>query len=159
MTKWRAKFYRDGVGLIDTEVEAHSGEGARQQIIAKHGEGKIYNLCQAPITKSSTQNGNGLDVDGSSGLIALISIGALFFMYTPFVLMFIGGAFGAWIGKNTVERMSYDCVSRESVNTTKLLLALTLSLSLGGFGFIKGDEIKRGFDAPTGGSEQVQQSR
>jgi hypothetical protein len=158
MATWKADvFVNSQVGRISTEVEASTFSGAKQQIYAKHGDvQQIANLRQ--VTSSSGSSG-GSDIGGSIALIGLVAVGWAFFSFTPWILMGIGGAFGTWIGQLATGQTIEEYSDRDDDSGhTKAAITLALALILGGVGFVQGDSIKKGFDAPSTPS-QVEQAK
>jgi hypothetical protein len=150
MATWRAEvFVNSRVGRINTEVEAATFQGAKEQIYAKHGDvQQIVNLRQVSNSNSSASSGS-FDGGGTIALIGLIAAGWAFVSFTPWILMGIGGAFGTWIGQLTTGQTLEEYSDNDSdTGHTKALITLALALILGGVGFIKGVDIKRGFDTP-----------
>ena len=152
MATWRAEvFVNSRVGRINTEVEAATFSGAKEQIYAKHGDvQQIVNLRQVSSGGSSSSSGSGLDLGGTVGLIGLVAAGWAFVSFTPWVLMGLGGATGAWIGQKVTGQTIEEYNERDDgLGNKRAAAVLALSLILGGIGFVKGDEIKKGFDAPS----------
>ena len=73
MATWRAEvFVNSRVGRINTEVEAATFSGAKEQIYAKHGDvQQIVNLRQVSSSNSSS-SGSSLDLDGTVWLVAIV---------------------------------------------------------------------------------------
>jgi hypothetical protein len=100
-----------------------------------------------PVSTSSSSNSNSNSSSSSSGSgegmlgLALI-IGAIWALMTflPWVLMGLGGWFGAWAGNKT----------------GKVSLAIILSLLAGGFGYYQGDKLQQEWNSESA-VEQVQQ--
>jgi hypothetical protein len=157
MATWTAKvFVNSQVGTINTEVEAATFSGAKQQIYAKHGNvQQITNLRQVSNRSSSEGSGVG-DVGGAAGLLGLAFLAWLFYAFTPWILMGIGGAAGAWIGEKVTGQSVEDYNERDDdLGHGKAATLLALSLILGGVGFVQGDSLKKGFDAPSDTPAQV----
>jgi hypothetical protein len=72
MATWKAEvFVNSRVGRINTEVEAATFQGAKEQIYARHGDvQQIVNLCQ--VSSGGSSSGSSLDLDGSVTLIAVL---------------------------------------------------------------------------------------
>ena len=159
MATWKAElFVNSTVGRINTEVEASTFQGAKEQIYAKHGDvQQIVNLREVRSNNSSSSSGVG-DVGGTVGLIGLVAAGWAFFTFTPFILMGLGGALGTWIGEKVTGQSveEYTQLDDDSGHS-KAAIVLALALLLGGVGFVKGDEIKKSFDTPNTPT-QVQQT-
>lgn len=160
MATWRAEvFVNSRVGRINTEVEASTFSGAKEQIYAKHGDvQQIVNLREVRSGGSSSSDGGSGDGGGALALIGLVVAGWAFFTFTPWILMGLGGATGTWIGQKVTGQTIEEYNERDDDSGhSKAAIVLALALILGGVGFVKGDEIKRGFDAPDAPA-QVQQS-
>jgi anti-sigma factor RsiW len=99
-------------------------------------------------------------MNATVGLIGLISVGWAFMTFTPWILMLLGGAAGAWIGEKVTGQSGEDYTERDDdLGHGKATILLALSLILGGVGFVQGDAIKKGFDAPPVTPVQVQQNK
>ena len=151
MATWKADvFVNSQVGRINTEVEAATFQGAKEQIYAKHGNvQQIVNLRQVSNRSSGSSGVDLGDSGGAIGLIGLVAVGWAFMSFTPWILMGLGGAAGAWVGEKITGQSIDDYNSRDDDSGHgKAVIVFALSLILGGIGFVKGDEIKKGFDAP-----------
>ncbi len=78
MATWKAEvFVNSRVGRINTEVEAATFSGAKEQIYAKHGDvQQILNLRQVNSYRSSS-SGDGDSSGGALLLIALFLLGVI----------------------------------------------------------------------------------
>ena len=159
MATWRADvFVNSQVGRITTEVEASTFGGAKQQIYAKHGDvQQITNLRQVSNRSSNSSGSDFGDVGGTVGLIGLAVAAWAFVSFTPWILMGIGGAAGTWIGEKVTGQSIEEYTDNGDTGHTKAAITIALALILGGVGFVKGDEMKKGFDAPSDTPAQVQQ--
>jgi hypothetical protein len=149
MATWKADvFVNSQVGRISTQVEASTFSGAKQQIYAKHGDVQsITNLRQ--VSNSSSSSPGVGDVSGTVGLIGLVAAAWAFVSFTPWILMGLGGAAGLWIGEKVTGQSVEEYTSRDdNKGHTQAAIVLAMTLLLGGIGFVKGDEMKKGFDAP-----------
>ena len=74
MATWRAEvFVNSRVGRINTEVEAATFSGAKEQIYARHGDvQQIVNLREVRNGGSGSSNLSFGDVGGSVGTIAFL---------------------------------------------------------------------------------------
>ena len=157
MATWRADvFVNSQVGKITTEVEAATFSGARQQIYAKHGNvQQITNLHQV-----SSKSSSGSEIDGA-GAVALVGFAAAawaFVTFTPWILMFLGGAAATWIGEKVTGQSVSEYTERDDDSGHgKAAIVIALALFAGGLGFVKGEEIKKGFETPSNTPAQVQQ--
>ncbi len=162
MATWKADvFVNSQVGRITTEVEAATFSGAKEQIYAKHGKvQQITNLRQVRSSGGGSSSSSGGDGSGAVALIGLIAAAWAFFTFTPWILMLLGGGAGAWIGEKVTGQSIEDYNDRDDdAGHSKAVIVLALSLVLGGIGFVQGDSIKKGFDAPTDAPTQVQQNK
>lgn len=156
MATWRADvFVNSRVGRIRTEVEAATYSGAKEQILAKHGDvAQIANLHQVSSmgrsSSSSTSSG------GTIALIGLIAAAWAFFTFTPWILMGLGGSIGTWMGEKLTGQ-SIEKYTQSGGSHKRAAIVLAFALILGGIGFVKGDEIKKGFDSSTDTPSQTQQ--
>lgn len=156
MARWTADvFVNSQVGTIKTEVDAATYSGARQQIYAKHGDVQtITNLREVRSGNSSSASVG--DVGGGAALVGLIAIAWLFITFTPWIMMGLGGAIGTWIGEKVTGQSIEEYTERDDDSGHgKAAIALVLALLAGGFGFVQGHEMKKGFDSPSSNVEQV----
>ena len=161
MATWRAEvFVNSRVGRINTEVEAATFSGAKEQIYAKHGDvQQIVNLRQVSSGGSSSSSGSSVDGGGALALIGLVAAGWAFVSFTPWILMGLCGAVGTWIGEKVTGQSVEDYTQRDDDSGhSKAAIVLALALILGGVGFVKGSEIKKSFDTPDSPA-QVQQAK
>ena len=150
MATWRADvFVNSRVGRITTEVQASTFSGAKEQIYAKHGDvQQIANLREVRNSGGSSGSDFG-SIGGTVGLIGLVAAAWAFVSFTPWILMGLGGAFGTWVGEQVTGQSIEEYNEREDdLGHSKAAIVLALALVLGGIGFVKGDQIKKGFDAP-----------
>jgi len=155
MATWRADvFVNSRVGRITTEVQASTFSGAKEQIYAKHGDvQQIANLREVRNSGSSSGSDFG-SIGGTVGLIGLVAVAWAFMSFTPWILMGLGGAFGTWVGEKVTGQSIEEYNERDDdLGHSKAAIVLALALILGGIGFVKGDEIKKGFDAPDAPAE------
>jgi hypothetical protein len=62
--------------------------------------------------------------------------------------MGLGGAFGTWVGEQVTGQSIEEYNERDDgLGNKRASVVVALALILGGIGFVKGDEIKKGFDA------------
>jgi hypothetical protein len=151
MARWTAQvFVNSNVGRITAEVEAATFSGAKEQIYAKYGKVQsITNLRQ--VRGNSSDSSSSSDGDGT-GTVALIGIFIVFwvlYMFTPWILMGLGGAFGTWVGEKCTGMSIVEYgEGNEDTGHKKAAIILTLALFLGGVGFVKGTQWKADFDKP-----------
>ena len=81
MSTWKAEvFVNSSVGRINTEVEAATFQGAKQQIYAKHGDvQQIVNLRQVNSRGSSSFSSG-----DSGGLLWLAAIGIVLYLLVTY---------------------------------------------------------------------------
>lgn len=148
MATWRAKCWLgSSTGYQELEVQANTLGGAKQQFQRIYGAEQIINLHE--VRNNSTSSG-APDVEGTVWLIGLIGLAWAFFTFTPWILMGLGGAAGTWIGEKVTGQSieEYNESSDDDSTHTKAAIVFVLALLLGGIGFVKGDQIKKSFDAP-----------
>jgi hypothetical protein len=149
MATYRAKCWLgSSSGYQELEVQSNTLYGAKEQFQRIYGAEQIINLRE--VRGESNSSGSGLDFGGTVGLIGLVAAGWAFVSFTPWVLMCLGGATGAWIGQKVTGQTIEEYNERDDgLGNKRAAAVLALSLILGGIGFVKGDEIKKGFDAPS----------
>ena len=155
MATWRADvFVNSRVGRITTEVQASTFSGAKEQIYAKHGDvQQIANLREVRNSGGSSGSDFG-SIGGTVGLIGLVAAAWAFVSFTPWILMGLGGAFGTWVGEQVTGQSIEEYNERDDdLGHKRAAIVLALALVLGGIGFVKGDQIKKGFDAPDAPAE------
>lgn len=143
------------VGYQELEVQANTLNGAKQQLERVYGAEQIVNLHQVSNSSSSSGGGDGA---GAIGLVGLAVAAWAFVSFTPWILMLLGGAAATWVGQLITGQTIEEYTDRDDDSGHgKAAIVLALALIAGGFGFVKGDEIKKGFDAPSNTPAQVQQ--
>lgn len=149
MPRFRAKCWLgSSSGYQELEVQSNTLNGAKEQFERIYGAEQIINLRE--VRGESNSSGSSLDFGGTVGLIGLVAAGWAFVSFTPWVLMGLGGATGAWIGQKVTGQTIEEYNERDDgLGNKRAAAVLALSLILGGIGFVKGDEIKKGFDAPS----------
>ena len=99
MATWRAEvFVNSRVGRINTEVEAATFSGAKEQIYAKHGDvQQIVNLRE--VRSGDSSSGSSIDFDGSVTLIAIV-VGIWLLVEYWWIVVPVGVILGllAWYG-------------------------------------------------------------
>ena len=124
--------------VFDEYVEARDYQEARQVALARNPNAKVIGVTAVFEQSKSSFSGSSSSSSGSSsssssssgsgeGVLGLaIIIGAIWALMTflPWILMGLGGWFGAWAGNKT----------------GKVSLAIILSLLAGGFGYYQGDQ-------------------
>lgn len=168
MARFEAQVWVSGEHPYQTEINAANVFQARKNIARREGvEEKCVNRVfevkeeTSSSSSSSSSSGSGIELDnaGAVGLVGLAVGAFVFFTFTPWILMLIGGAGGAFIAeKVTGQSIEEYNENEEGGSNTKAAIVLVLSLILGGVGFVKGTEIKKGFDAPSDTPSQVQKA-
>jgi hypothetical protein len=154
MTRYTAQVWVSGDHPYDAEINAANVFQARRNIarregVKEHEVNRVFEIHEEEVT-SSSNNMSAPDVGGSMGLLMLGGAGVLLFMFTPWVLMFLGGATGTWIG----EKVTRTDVGEARGKAGAILL--TLIMLGGGFGFVKGHEFQQ-YMQETTTEEQVYQ--
>lgn len=134
--------------VFDEYVEARDYQEARQVALARNPNAKVmgvtavfentssnFGSSSSTSSSSSSSSNSGSSSSGSGeGLVGLaVIIGAIWALmsFLPWILMGLGGWFGAWAGNKT----------------GKVSLAIILSLLAGGFGYYQGDQWKQEWNA------------
>ena len=130
---------------VEFDTPGINRSAAIAQVKSMYGAKSVSNCNPVSISSSSNSNSNSSSSSSGSGEgmlgLALI-IGAIWAQMTflPWVLMGLGGWFGAWAGNKT----------------GKVSLAIILSLLAGGFGYYQGDRLQQEWNSESA-VEQVQQ--
>ena len=117
---------------VEFDTPGINRSAAIAQVKSMYGAKSVSNCNPVSIGSSSNSNSNSSSSSSGSGEgmlgLALI-IGAIWALMTflPWVLMGLGGWFGAWAGNKT----------------GKVSLAIILSLLAGGFGYYQGDKLQQ----------------
>ena len=137
------------------EVTTESGciSTAREQIEKLYDPIYIHDLREVRGGGNSSSVDLG-DISGTMILVGLFAGAWAFIAFTPWILMTIGGATGTWIGQKIAGK-TIDEVNEGPSNSKAGAIILVLMMLGGGFGFVKGDEIKKGFDAPSETTSEV----
>ena len=158
MATYRAKCWLgSSSGYQELEVQSNTLNGAKEQFERIYGAEQIINLRE--VRGDSNSSGSGLDFGGTVALIGLAAAGWAFVSFTPWILMGLGGATGTWIGQKVTGQTIEEYNERDDGSGNKrAAIVVALALILGGIGFVKGDELKKSFDAPDAAA-QVQQAK
>jgi len=146
--RWTAKCWMgSSSGFVDIEVSASTINGAKEQLQRVYGAEQITNLRE--VRNNSLSGSSGLDIDGTLGMVGLIAAACVLYAFTPWVLMLLGGAAGAW-GAEKITGQSIEEYNERTDDQghEKAAIVLAAALILGGVGFVQGDALKKGFDAP-----------
>jgi hypothetical protein len=134
-------------GFVDIEVSASTINGAKEQLQRVYGAEQITNLRE--IRNNSSSGSSGLDIDGTLGMVGLIAAACVLYAFTPWVLMLLGGAAGAWGAEKITGQSIEDYNDRDDdLGHGKAAIVVAAALILGAVGFVQGDALKKGFDAP-----------
>ena len=140
MATYRAKCWLgSSAGYQELEVESNTINGAYQQFERVYGAEQIINYREVNSSGSSSGGSSG-SVEGAFGLAIIVGVIWALVTFLPWVLMGLGGWFGAWAGNKT----------------GKVSLAIILSLLAGGFGYYQGDQWQEEWNSDSA-VEQVQQ--
>ena len=149
MATYRAKCWLGSAsGYQELEVQSNTLYGAKEQFQRIYGAEQIINLREV---RGESTSGSGIgDVGGTVGLIGLVALCWAFMSFTPWILMGLGGAFGTWVGEKVTGQSIEEYNERDDgLGNKRAVAVVALALILGGIGFVKGDQIKKGFDAPS----------
>jgi hypothetical protein len=148
--KCKVTLYDAGT-VFEEVVIARDYQQAKQKAMARNpgsthvSTTAIFDNNSSSNSSSSSSSGGSSSSSGSGeGLLGLaVIIGAIWALMTflPWLLMGLGGWFGAWAGNKT----------------GKVSLALILSLLAGGFGYYQGDKWQQEWNSDTTTVEQIQQ--
>ena len=148
MATYRAKCWLgSSSGYQELEVQSNTVYGAKEQFQRIYGAEQVINIREV---RGESSSGSGVgDVSGIVALIGLIAAGWAFVSFTPWILMGLGGAAGTWIGQKVTGQTIEEYNERDDgLGNKRAAAVVALALLLGGIGFVKGDEIKKGFDTP-----------
>ena len=129
---------------VEFDTPGISRDAAVAQVKSMYGAKSVSGCNPVSISSSSNSGSSSGSSSGSGeGMLGLaLIIGAIWALMTflPWVLMGLGGWFGAWAGNKT----------------GKVSLAIILSLLAGGFGYYQGDKLQQEWNSESA-VEQVQQ--
>lgn len=131
-------------------VKAGSMPEAKQNIQHIYNPLIIQNLRQES-NNSNSSSGSDSEVGNGTVAFVLFCLGIWAFVsFAPWIMSGLGGALGTWIG----EKVSGQSVDEYNNRTDdeghgKAALVFALALIMGGFGFVKGIEVKKYFDTPS----------
>ena len=150
MATWKADIKTTSTGSIySVTVEAGASYVAKEEIERLYRPIFVRNLRQVS-RNSGSESSSESSVGGAIALVGLIAAGWAFVSFTPWILMGLGGAAGTWIGQKVTGQSIEEYNEREDgLGNKRAAAVVALALLLGGIGFVKGDEIKKGFDAPS----------
>jgi hypothetical protein len=153
MATWKGKCWLgSSSGYQELEVQSSTLYGAKEQFKRIYGAEQVYDIRE--VRGESNSSGSSVDFVGTVGLIGLVALGWAFVSFTPWILMGLGGAFGTWVGEQVTGQSIEEYNERDDgLGNKRAAVVVALALILGGIGFVKGDEIKKGFDAPNAPAE------
>jgi len=150
MATWKADIKTTSTGSIySVTVEAGASYVAKEEIERLYRPIFVRNLRQVS-RNSGSESSSESSVGAAIALVGLIAAGWAFVSFTPWILMGLGGAAGTWIGQKVTGQTIEEYNERDDgLGNKRAAAVVALALLLGGIGFVKGDEIKKGFDAPS----------
>lgn len=124
-------------------VEAGASYVAKQEIEHLYRPITIKNLRQV-----SSSNQPSYSPEASWIGIGLIGSLFLFAMFTPWVLMTIGGAIGTFFGEIVTQQSLQDYTEREDdFGHKRAAFVIALALICGGIGFTQGNKLHQEFNS------------
>ena len=160
MPRFTAQVWTSGDHPYDCEINAANVFQARRNIARREGvsENDVQRVFLVTDDDHSSNHSSGGNIDiGGVGAIAGLAVATwLLIEFTPWVLMFGFGAVGTWIGeKITGQSIEEYAESDDDKGHSAIAVVLAMSLILGGFGFVKGEEFKQFLNSDT--TTEVQQ--
>lgn len=157
MATWKAEIKVTNTGsYFPVTVEAGASYVAKETIQHIYSPVSIRNLHQVSNRSSSSSSSSDGDGSGAVALIGLAAAAWAFFTFTPIIAMIGLGAVTTWISQIIVGQTVEEYTQRDDDSGHgRAAIVVALALIAGGFGFVKGDEIKKGFDAPSDTPAQV----
>jgi len=153
MTSYRFRIMPKGQPYYETEGTGINWGVAKTNVARREGVGdnQVVYLGDVKVEKSSSSSGgSGTSFEGSAGMIGLIAVACLLYAFTPWILMLVGGAAGAWISEKVTGQSIEEYNERDDDQGHRsAAIVLATALILGGVGFVQGDSLKKGFDAPS----------
>lgn len=126
-------------------VQAHMPTTARKYVAGLPGV-KAVTFVQRVEEKSSVNETKNSGSAGG-GVLVLLAGGAMLFVASlPWSTMVAGGILGTWIAEKITGSSLQNAFDQNKNKTATFILIA--ALSLGGFGFVKGNEFKKEFDSP-----------
>ena len=152
MTDYKFRIMPKGQPYYETEGTGINWGVAKTNVARREGvdENQVVYIGNVKVEKSSSSSGSsGLDIDGTLGMVGLIAAACVLYAFTPWVLMLLGGAAGAWVSEKITGQSIEEYNERtDDQGHEKAAIVLAAALILGGVGFVQGDALKKGFDAP-----------
>ncbi len=161
MATWKAEIKVTNNGsLFPVTVEAGSSGTATETIKHIYNPILIRNLHQIRQNSNTSSSSDGdVSLTGTAYLIGIAFLLWIFATFTPLVIMGFSGAFGTWIAEKVTGQSLMEYAERDDdTGHGKALIVFAVALIVGGFGFVKGVEIQKGFNAPADLPAKVQKS-
>ena len=93
------------------------------------------------------------EINSSAGMVGLIMGACVLYAFTPQILMIAGGAAGVWVAQKLTGQTMHEYNERkDNRGHGSAAVILAAALVFGGVGFVQGDALKKGFDAPSDSS-------
>lgn len=133
-------------------VNASNTFDAKKYVEGLPGIGTVYipKMIQEKTTNyNSNKRTNSSSDDSSSGVgvLIILIVGIVTFANTlPWSSMILGGMAGTWISQFITGTRLEDALDENKNKTVAFILIA--ALSLGGFGFVRGNEFKQEYDSP-----------
>ena len=139
-------------GRQKIRVNSNTLNGAKEQLVnLYHLDDPINDIRNLREVRSSNSNSTSSDSGAWVGLIGIFGLGWLFMTFTPWVLMLFGGMSACWFTQK-ITGLNLEDYEDEHI---RALLIITLTLVAGGYGFVKGNEIKQEFEAEQNAAKVV----
>jgi len=144
MATYQAKIKTTPTGSYYTvTVEAGASYVAKQEIERLYRPISILNLRQVSSSSSESQ----FSPEASWIGISLIGFFLLFAMFTPWILMAIGGAIGTKFGEIATQQSLEEYTERNDDHGHKrAAFVIALALIFGGIGFTQGQSLQQEFN-------------
>ena len=152
MATYRAKCWLgSSSGYQDLEVKANTPHGAQEQFKRIYGAEQIVNLSEVRGggSSSSVSSSSGFSFGEMVGFAGFVGAIWVFFTFTPWILMGLGGVIGTWISQKMVGQTLGDYLNGENTtrsNHLRVAFILALTLSFGGVGFYQGEQLNKSFN-------------
>ena len=145
MATWQAEIKTTSTGSYYTvTVDAGASYVAKQEIEHLYRPISIRNLRQVSSSSSESQ----FSPEASWIGIALIGSFFLFAMFTPWILMGIGGAIGTKFGEIATGQSLEEYTERDDDHGHKrAAFVVALALLFGGIGFTQGHKLHQEFNS------------
>ena len=148
MATWKAKCWLGtSNGYQNLTVQSNTFHGAKEQLERIYGATQVINLRQ--VRETSCNNDSTINIGGLFSLVLLVGSIYSFVMWTPWVLMGLGGAFGTWIGEKITDQTVQEYIEYDDASQKRMGIVLILALIVGGFGFVQGDKIHQEYFSET----------